>query len=445
MVNYAFGHKEPLADYAVRRVDARRAGMLGSRASAVALACLLISSVACATLNGADRPPTSEEDAVAVRAFHQMASGSAEGFQNLRERDIEHVLAASRRIDPTGGEELRIHETLAARNYRVADGTPDDRLRVDHARLLVQRGEIERARQRLETVVDPREILVLRVSRVFDPLRGDEAFERQLDLQAVARARVARARAAASADPRNANLVLELASSLNVLGRAGEALTEIDRALARARAPASRSRLDDIARKRNWLLGARCQALYNLDRPVEALSACRSAIGAGGTINVSQVLNFASMLERRGSPAAALRVLRLAGRMSPYGRMWMASVRACAAKQLGDSAMVQEAMSYLRRHERDNVAALARALLCVNDIDGAAALYIRRLGNPAEQEEALIVLQIYGAAEGGASRRPATQTDYPAHVRERADVRAAIELVGRIEEVPLPGADWRGW
>jgi hypothetical protein len=45
-------------------------------------------------------------------------------------------------------------------------------------------------------------------------------------------------------------------------------------------------------------------------------------------------------------------------------------------------------MTYLREHERNNVPALARALLCVNDIDGAAALFIRRLGDRSERSVA---------------------------------------------------------
>jgi hypothetical protein len=124
--------------------------------------------------------------------------------------------------------------------------------------------------------------------------------------------------------------------------------------------------------------------------------------------------------------------------------MWIASVRACAADQLGDTVVRRRAMSYLREHERKNVPALARALLCVNDLEGAAALLIRRLRDRAERPDALMSLQVYSRPRGKALPRRAVLAQRLARVRERLDVSAAVEVVGRIEKVPCPSTGATG-
>lgn len=182
---------------------------------------------------------------------------------------------------------------------------------------------------------------------------------------------------------------------------------------------------------------------YELGRTDDARTAYRAAITAGerGQRNISQAINFAGWLEAEGRPGEAIDLLRATGPdLTPHGHMAVASVMACAAEQLGDANALGLAMTYLREHERDNVAARARALLCVNDIDSAAALYVRRLRDPVEYADALLELQIYRAP---AHQLPgqAIRAQRRARLRERPEVRAAVGAVGRIEEVPLP----RSW
>jgi hypothetical protein len=75
----------------------------------------------------------------------------------------------------------------------------------------------------------------------------------------------------------------------------------------------------------------------------------------------------------------------------------------------------------------------------VNDIEGAAALFIRRLRDRAERPDALMSLRVYSRPRGKAlPRRAAVLAQRMARVRARLDVRAAVEVVGRIEKVPLP-------
>lgn len=383
-----------------------------------------------------------DDDALAVESFHALNARDAATVKALPARLVWGVVNAADRLDRSGAASLRVHDALAARNYVFPEGVPDDALRVDHARLLAAAGQAARARERLQTVIEPRQIMLVRIDRRFDALRGDADFERRLDVAAGAEAALARAHAAAEAGPRKLALVLDEAQALRTLGRTEQALALLDRHIAAAQASAQN--YEDVSEQLNWLLNERAYALYDLNRPVEARAAFGLSIGAGenGQWSVSQVINFASMLSAEGRPADALEVLRTVGRASPYGDMWVAATRACAAAQLGHAAMQAQAMAFLREHTDDNFAAMARAFLCVNDLDGAAALYVRRLNDPQERGEALLALQSYRRPPNRSLPHEALLLERLAQVRARADVRAAVEAVGRIEEVPLYSVYW---
>ncbi len=78
-----------------------------------------------------------------------------------------------------------------------------------------------------------------------------------------------------------------------------------------------------------------------------------------------------------------------------------------------------------------------RALLCIGDIDGAAAADISRLGDPEHRDTALLALQIYEPPPVVLSEQEAEIERRKAAIRERPDVRAAVDAVGRIERAPL--------
>ena len=203
------------------------------------------------------------------------------------------------------------------------------------------------------------------------------------------------------------------------------------------------AQFDDYDEQLNWVLNARADTLYDLDRNDEARVAFRLAIETGedGARNVSQAINFASRLVGEGRPLEALDALSEVGNASPYGDMWVAAERACASEQLGDRAVRDTALAFLREHEEDNPSARIRGFICMNDLDGAAATIIHRLQDPDDRTEALVALQRYRErAHAGTPQSRLIQQRYDA-VRDRPDVQAAIAAVGRIEDVPLYGTD----
>jgi len=379
-----------------------------------------------------------QDDALAAEAFLDLARTSPKEFGVLESYNAWGALRAAERIE--GGESvvLSMHEALLAANYAPPEGYYDDYFRLDHARLLLEEGRTNEARARLEGVVDPRAILTVRINRLYDPLRRDSAFERRLDVERSAEAALERARRAVGEDPRRLSLVLQLTSTLRDLGRSQEALAVLEPVLLVAQGPEGEARFDDLTTQLNWIVYAKADILYDLGRNTEARTIYAEAIAAQGIGQGNIVLTFAGMLNAEGRGADALAVLELAPRAPPaYADVWLQSERACAAHLAGDAPLRDEALARMRRNEMDDAAAAMHALLCVNDIDGAAALMIRRLQSPAHREAALVALQPFRRLETRRMPAEVVELERLQQVRERADVRAAVEPVGRLESSPL--------
>ena len=114
----------------------------------------------------------------------------------------------------------------------------------------------------------------------------------------------------------------------------------------------------------------------------------------------------------------------------------MLSNTICAKAQLNDTAAAAAAMAELRTLKAANPGAVEWGLLCMNDLDGAAAMLIDRLENPETRGRALAGLQTY--------RQPERPWSFMAEARRRnalimarPDVQAVVERVGRIETYVL--------
>lgn len=373
-----------------------------------------------------------------LASFENLARRRPSDIPSRTNYVIWTVIAAAQRTDPTGVRELSVHETLLANGFHYEDRLSDDYLRVAHARVLMDNGQIERARERLSTVTEPRLLLGISLMKLFDPLRTDPAFERRLDFRAAAEANLAQSQEEMAAAPDELRLVVQTSEALRTLGRDEEALRLMESALSRLRT------FKDRRENENWAVEQRANALRALGRSDKARRASRRAAKAeeNGGDNVSQAINYAGELEADEKPREALAMLENLGDTSPYGDMWVAATRACAYEQLRDTVRRDEALAYLAANEVENPAARARALLCADKQDDVAQLYIRRLANSAQRMDALLALQTYpAAAEPGRTRR-ALILSRMAAVTARADVRAAVLSVGRFEPALLTNMNW---
>lgn len=378
-----------------------------------------------------------ERPEASLAAFQVLATESPEDVRGIELSFLNRLRRAASQADESGVQNLALHEALARAGYVPPAPYNDDFLRMGHARLLLERGRVDEARERLATVTDIESLVQMRIERLFDPLREDPAFAARLDLKAAVERDIQRSSATMNANPALMEAVHLHVSKLFVAQRLDAALALADSALARHAAdPKS---YEDADEYRRWLLNSRGYVLYGLGRSGEGGVALREAAGLTehGEPNVSNIINYAIYVVDEGRAADAMELLPQIGEASPYGQSWIEAVRTCAGAQLGDDRERTQGLEYLKAHESDNPAALSRGLLCSNDLDGAAALMIRRLQDSDTRGDALLALQgRTESARDGRTYRKLLLERFAA-VRARADVRAAAEAVGRIEDLPI--------
>jgi hypothetical protein len=124
--------------------------------------------------------------------------------------------------------------------------------------------------------------------------------------------------------------------------------------------------------------------------------------------------------------------------MSPYGLMQMHAARCLAALQKQDRAIADESIAYLEAHRQDAISTWQWVLIAANRLDEAAAVLIGRLRDPLLRSEALAGLQEY--AEPPQTAQAAVWNARVRALSQRADVKAAIEAVGRVQKFSIPPA-----
>jgi hypothetical protein len=378
-----------------------------------------------------------ERHETALDALQVMARTDPDVLRAFEIENVSSVLRAAGDLDATGDRKLAVYEALAGVGYMPPPPATDEFLRVGHARLLLERGRIDEARARLAPVEDVDFLVAMRIERLFDPLRGDPSFEARLDLAAAMERDLARSQASMKEHPGLLQAVYRHLQNLDKAQRDEEAVGLAQATLARLHAePQAYS---DAGEYEPWILNQLGYLLYGLGRAQEGAA----MLGAGARLeersqpNVSQVINLAGYLVREGRGADALALLGQVRRASPYGRAWIESLRSCCGVLTGDEPMRAEGLAYLQEHVDDNPPALMRALLCSDDAEGAAALMIRRLGNPEWRSSAILALQRTLATGTEALAFQKLLSERFDRLRSRADVLQALEPVGRLETIPF--------
>lgn len=263
----------------------------------------------------------------------------------------------------------------------------------------------------------------------FAPLRAALAAQERTTADAVAR------------DGQNLEHRLDRVQHLRALGRNGDALALSQPQLRDPDASALSSE-DGM-----WLVNEAAYALLDLGRPAEAarlmdgltrLPVADHLYLISSMINQGEVLNQAGL---HGDSLAHARLLErdFAQHASDYGDMWIRATIVCASASLGRSAEAAPALEAIRAAPDVNPAALMRAYLCLNDLDTAETLIVSRLEGD-DPQEAVMALQDYALEP-----RRDQLVERLLAVRARPAVRAALERVARLAELPLARTYWGGF
>jgi hypothetical protein len=270
--------------------------------------------------------------------------------------------------------------------------------------------------------------------------RYDVALPPDADRMAMLRAAIAReeratsdALAAAPGDPRR---LLDRAQHLRGLARDAEALALLRPYIADVPATAANGEFG------MWVLNEAVFAMAALGRYDEAVALMDRIAAlplAGNPSLISLRINRLELLWEAGRHDEALRRAAAldaeAGRYaSDYGKMWIAAARVCALASLNRGGEAAPDLARLRTLGEVNPSALSRAYLCLGDEAAAGALMVHRL-QAADPDPAIMVLQDYSLdTPHGLS---ATLAARLAALRERPEVRAAFDRVGRRLTLPL--------
>ncbi|MEA3037779.1 MAG: hypothetical protein QOE79_292 [Sphingomonadales bacterium] len=362
----------------------------------------------------------------AVTTVEAMAQGRGAALNSV---DISWIWQLDLTIKDSGATPLRrrLLKVLAGDSYLPDDlyGPADD-FKLSYANLLVDAGEAPAAR----TLVAGLQTASAIASASLDPrLRAFVPADR--DVRAAAEAELAGHREAAARHPDKLAPIVDAASDLRRLGRPQEALQLLQGVAPTVDDPSAFSDRDE---QYNWYwngVAAGETALGHYDQAVAAFVKA-AAFGERGELNVSQVINLADTQNHFGRGADALKTLAVFAdpkrRGSPFGEMQLRSARACANHLAGHDAETSADVAYLKAHEKDGGGALSEALLCLADMDGAAAAFIRRLDDPDRRAAALLQLSDYDEPPVALPADP-VESRLPA-LKARPDVKAAIDRAG---------------
>ncbi|HDS0924532.1 TPA: hypothetical protein QDZ10_003023 [Stenotrophomonas maltophilia] len=302
------------------------------------------------------------------------------------------------------------------------------------ATLQAEAGQGDKVAATLERIDAPIPLIRLRADKRFDTyLRRDDP---RHDPVAAARRHIDRQRVDTMLAPGLNEAAVELSGALMVAGELQEVVGMTEKlAVAAAEAtaaPASKGRY--VA----WMLDIRSRALRRLGKPEEAVAAQQLALRMtdpqGDT--VSQNLNLASLYVALGRPQLARDVMQDVGSsISEYGASTQALIELRAALQLKDAAAAQRARDRLLANRALTPHHYREGLLVDHRMDEAAASLLEQLADPMERGTALFDLQ-------DVRRAPTLPADAQLQaswdeLKQRADVQAAVNRVGRIDSYPL--------
>lgn len=336
-------------------------------------------------------------------------------------------------LDKAAGFELRA--TLLAADWHDDAESSVWMIHIDE---LMDQGETDRARTVARRVTSPPDVIQLHAMRRYDPLTADSP---PINIESLMATALTQKRLKVIAPDADLAAYSSLSYALFNRGELVEALATADTALALPEPAAG----TDAARDRVWIMDTRARTLMALGRYEEAVTQMQAAAARHeeGGVNVSQTINLSWLYLRLNRNAEALALM--AGfdesTASPFGAMQAAQIRACAATALSGGAAAETAYAYLASHWRDAPRAAIDALLCRDDIDGAAAVMIKRLEDPDLAADALSELHQY-LPSPAPTPFDARLNAGDAAMAAMPEVIAARDRVGRVFSVPTLGGQF---
>lgn len=352
-------------------------------------------------------------------------------LKTLPARTIEQAALESE-LARVGPSRIEMLQMLYEVRWLRADGSEPSRWWRQLSLNLLENSRAEESFAVAAHITDPYVLIALQADDRYRRIAKSSFVEG--DIPRAARNELKRRQDAASARAGDLSRVVQVGRALLALHRHDDVLRLTAPLL---ESPPSTLHYDDLSRQWPWILDIRARAFAASGHYEEALALLRRAAEESKADRVSHALNLANFLTVLNQPQAALTAMPPLEEASSYGRAVAASVRVKAAAELGDPAALQAALDDLLANTQQYPAVRQRALIVAGKEDEAAATLLARLADPDERTDALVELQHYLDDPA-----PARTTEWRAReqaVRDRPEVRQAIDRYGRIRSYPLPG------
>ena len=375
---------------------------------------------------------------IEVASRNVRGPGWAELRESLDEDMVWQVIVRLREQDKPA--RVRLASALFRIGWPGGSEGANDPLRMILIDDALERGDREAATGYAAGISAPATLAPLLILKRYDGLIPEPG-DRLAPLRAAIEAQEVSTADAVRRDGQNLEHRLDRIQHLRALGRNADAVALAQPQLRDPDATALESE------KGMWIVNEAAYALLDLGQPAEAARLMRGFIRLPVSEHqylISSIINHGVILNEAGLHAESLVFAQqldrdFAQHASDYGDMWMRATIVCAYASLGRGAEAAPVMARMAAAADTNQAAMMRAHLCLNDLDSAERLIISRLEGD-DPEEAVMALQNYALE---ARRDPLFERLIA--VRERPSVRAALERVARVVELPLARTYWGGF
>jgi hypothetical protein len=177
--------------------------------------------------------------------------------------------------------------------------------------------------------------------------------------------------------------------------------------------------------------------LFKLGKTEEALALLEKADQSPGSDVVSHRLNLAMAYTILGRPQDAMDRLDDWSEKdgSKFGNIFAQDIRACASAQLGATAVVEEALSYIEAHVPEGPDTVVEALSCVGDLERLKKAILAGLDNPSTRNDFLRILQDYREPPHVTAKEREI-ADNLQSMRDDRDIISAVAKYGTIRSWP---------
>ncbi len=311
----------------------------------------------------------------------------------------------------------------------------------DLALLQLARGERTAAVTTLARVQNGYVAVSVAADRRFDPVWPE--VQARLNVQSAAQRGVDAAAKRAQANPDKIQPLNELAALLGASLMTEQVLQVADTAVEQV-SKWGENAYSDYDPEYSQLLDQRAGALAATGRWDAAVIQLQAAsqLPENGAENVSQVIDLASLYNDLGRSAEARATLAKLkpDNTSTVGLMQFQMETLRAARAAGDAHAAEAAFEYLAKHRLDALDVYQEALLVADREEDGAKLLIQRLTDPRTRSAALLAVQTY--QESALTPLQQEKLNRRQALIARADVKAAVDRVGRVGSYPLAGDNY---